>query len=208
MNDDFLYKFRKPPRREFAVALYQRIAKPMKTNSRILALRAFALAFSLLAILAGVMFFSPTTRAMVDSVIRRIGGIIFVQATPQPDPADIGKGIAGPNATISPDQQVTMQAKKKMAQQATVSPQERASMQAKQQQATLQATESVALDANAVSGLVGFTVLAPAYLPDGYTAVPGGWKVSQGNDVGDSTTTQLMGKQAWKAFLEALSTIM
>jgi hypothetical protein len=201
MNDDFLYKFRKPPRREFASALYQRIAKPMKKNSRINALRAFALAFSLLAILAGVIFFSPTTRAMADGVIRRIGGIIFVQATPQPNPAGNGKDIAAPEATLSPDQQATMQAKKSLAQQATVSPEDQATMQAKKslaQQATGspqdQAAASVVVDANAASRLVGFTVLAPAYLPDGYTASSTGWKVSQGNDGGDAATTQINGK--------------
>jgi hypothetical protein len=181
MNDDFLYKFRKPPRREFAVALYQRIAKPMKTNSRIHALRALALAFSLLAIFAGVLFFSPPTRAMADSVIRRIGGIIFVQATPRPGPAENGKDIAAPMATLSPEEQATLQAKKNLAQNAEVGP---------EQQATLQA----GLDTNAVSRLVGFTVLAPVYLPDGYTAASGGWRVSQGNDMGDANTTQINGK--------------
>jgi hypothetical protein len=201
MNDDFLYKIRKPPRREFAAALYQRIAKPMKTNSRIHALRALALAFSLLAIFAGVLFFSPPTRAMADSVIRRIGGIIFVQATPRPGPAENGKDIAAPMATLSPEEQATLQAKKNLAQNATVSPEEQATLQAKknlaqnaevgpEQQATLQA----GLDTNAVSRLVGFTVLAPVYLPDGYTAASGGWRVSQGNDMGDANTTQINGK--------------
>jgi hypothetical protein len=207
MNDDFLYKFRKPPRREFATALYQRIAKPMKTNSRIHALRAFALAFSLLAILAGVMFFSPTTRAMADGVIRRIGGIIFVQATPQSDSGMKGMDMAGQEATLSPEGQATMRAKKNLAQQATVSPEDQATMQAKknlaqeatvgpegqaglqakeQQQATLQAAQNVVLDANAVSQLVGFTVLAPAYLPDGYVASPVGWRVSDEMPSGDA----------------------
>ena len=87
MNDDFLYKFRKPPRREFAAALYQRIAKPMKTTPRIYALRFLAVAFSLFAIIAGVLFFSPSSRALADSIIRQFGGIMFVQATPQPAPA-------------------------------------------------------------------------------------------------------------------------
>jgi hypothetical protein len=35
MNDDFLTKFRKPPRPEFAAALYQRISKPMDAQSKI-----------------------------------------------------------------------------------------------------------------------------------------------------------------------------
>lgn len=186
MNDDFLYKFRKSPRREFAEALYQRIAKPMKTTSRIHALRALALAFSMLAIFAAVLFFSPPTRAMADSVIRRIGGIIFVQATPQPSPAENGKGVASPKATAGPEQEATMQAKKNLALEATVSPAGQASKQAKEQQATLQATANVPLDASAASRLVGFTVLAPAYLPDGYTAASVGWRVSNEMPSGDA----------------------
>jgi Domain of unknown function (DUF4367) len=207
MNDDFLYKFRKPPRREFAAALYQRIAKPMKTTSRTHALRALALAFSMIAIFAGVLFFSPPTRAMADSVIRRIGGIIFVQATPQPNPTGDGKDMAAPQATlspedkaalqanknpaqeatVSPEDQATMQAKKDLAQEATVGPEGQAGLQAKEQQlATLQATQDVVLDANAVSRLVGFSVLAPAYLPDGYEASPVGWRVSDEMPNGDA----------------------
>jgi Domain of unknown function (DUF4367) len=198
MNDDFLYKFRKPPPREFAAALYQRIAKPMKTNSRIHALRALALAFSMIAIFAGVLFFSPPTRAFADGVIRRIGGIIFVQATPQPNPVDNGKGITAPNVTESPDRQATLQAKKSLAQQATVSPEDQATMQAKKnlaQQATGspqdQAAATVVVDANAASQLVGFTVLAPAYLPDGYTASSTGWKVSQDVGMTDATISRI-----------------
>ncbi len=45
MNDDFLYKFRKPPRREYAAALYQRISKPMHTNSRTSILRFAVVVF-------------------------------------------------------------------------------------------------------------------------------------------------------------------
>lgn len=195
MNDDFLYKFRKTPRREFAAALYQRITKPMKTTSRMHALRALALAFSMLAIFAGVLFFSPPTRAMADSVIRRIGGIIFVQATPQPGPANNGKDIAAPNATVSPEGQATMQAKKSLAQEATVSPEGQATMQAKERQRTNDNNNAQpALDANAVSQLVGFTVLAPAYLPDGYTATSGGWRVSQENDPGVAAISRINGK--------------
>ena len=195
MNDDFLYKFRKPPRREFAAALYQRIEKPMKTTSRIRALRFLAVAFSMLAIVAGVLFFSPPTRAMADSVIRRIGGVIFVQATPQPDLAKNGKDMAGQKATVSPEQQATLQAKKNLAQEATVSPEQQATLQAKEQQKKSDKDNAQpALDANAVSQLVGFTVLAPAYLPDGYTASSGGWRVSQENDPGVATISRINGK--------------
>src|SRR5512146_1861227 len=95
MNDYFLYKFRKPPRREFAAALYQRISKPMKTTSRTPILRYIALAFSMVAVIAAVLFFSPSTRAFADSLIRQIGGYIFVQAPPKSEPDLVKKVMDG-----------------------------------------------------------------------------------------------------------------
>jgi hypothetical protein len=212
MNDDFLYKFRKPPRHEFAAALYQRIAKPMKTTSRTRTLRALALAFSMLVLVAGVLFFSPSTRAMADSVIRRIGGVIFVQATPQAGPATSGEDMAGQRARLSPEQEAAMQQTKIASRaedmagpQATISPEQKAALAqtktASQAEAPSQAKEGQktnnpgnaqpALDAGAVSQLVGFSVLAPAYLPDGYTAASGGWRVSQENDPAEATLNQI-----------------
>ncbi|MGE5223317.1 MAG: DUF4367 domain-containing protein, partial [Omnitrophica WOR_2 bacterium] len=140
--DDFLYKFRKPPRPEFTAALYQRITQPMKTTTRTRVLRAVALSFAMVAVIAIVLIFSPSARAFAQSILRQfgVGGYIFVQGTSEP--------------TVSPEEQATLQAiGKPMIQPAN--------------------------DAAAASQLAGFTVLAPSYLPVGYTAdnQPGGWTV-------------------------------
>jgi len=180
MNDDFLYKFRKPPRREFAEALYQRITKPMKTTPRNRNLRFLGVAVAMFAILAGVLFFSPSTRALADNIIRQIGGIIFVQATPQPGSTDNGKEMAGQQATVSPEQQAAIQ-QTKMAFVADATPQADGGQKANQQN-----NDQPVLDAGAVSQQVGFTVLAPAYLPDGYTASSAGWKLSSEIPSGDA----------------------
>jgi hypothetical protein len=50
MNDDYLTRFRKPPRPEFAAELYGRISKPMYTQSKIPSLRFAALSISLLIV--------------------------------------------------------------------------------------------------------------------------------------------------------------
>ncbi len=83
--------------------------------------RRVALSFAMLAVIATVLFFSPSVRAFADSIIRQFQ-----------------KG----NALI----------------------------------------QSVN-DAAAASQLAGFTVLAPSYLPDGYTAFnqPGEWTVVHEN---------------------------
>ena len=191
MNDDFLYKFRKSPRREFAAALYQRIAKPMKTTARIHTLRYLALTFSLLAIIAGVLFFSPPTRALADGLIRQFGEIIFVQAKDQPTSADNGKGQAGQQATLSPEQKDALQQTK------IASPSKASSQTERGKKTPGENNTPPTLDANAVSQLVGFTVLTPAYLPDGYTAVSGGWMVNQ-DDGGDAAIAQINGKVGLK----------
>jgi hypothetical protein len=194
MNDDFLYKFRKPPRPEFAASLYQRITNgtggsaPLKTTSRFYTLRFLTLALSLIAILAGVLFFSAPARALADRIIRQFGGVTFVQATPQPEPTQPGKNLAGPKETISPAEQAAVQQTKTAARAQTTS-QPKAGQKTDEQGAT-----HPALDAQAVSQLVGFTVLAPAYLPEGYTASSGGWQVSQENDSSNATLSQINGK--------------
>jgi hypothetical protein len=124
MSDDFINQFEqpKPPRPEFTAALYQRITQPMKTTTRTRVLRTVALSFAMVAVIATVLFFLPSTRAFADSIIRQIK-----------------KG----NVTIQ-----------------------------------------MVNDAAAASQVAGFTVLAPAYLPDGYTALnqPGAWAVSHEKD--------------------------
>jgi hypothetical protein len=148
-------------------------------------LRLAAVSFALVAVIATVLFFSPSTRAFAQSIIRQFGNYVFVQGTPQPDP-DKGSGtpkdMTGKPPAESPQEIGTMQA-------------------AKQQEATLQATMQAGKDQNkndkmasdnaqpandaaTASQLAGFTVLAPAYLPDGYTAEgqPGAWTVSHDNE--------------------------
>ena len=101
MNDDFIHQFDppKPPRPEFTAALYQRITQPMKTTTRTRVLRTVAVSFATVAVIAAVLFFSQSARALADSIIRQfgVGGYTFVQGTAQPP-------------TVSPEQQATLQA--------------------------------------------------------------------------------------------------
>ncbi len=92
MNDDFLNKFRKEPQPEFASALYQRINKSMQTKSKHPALRFAALTLSVLAVLTITLLFSPSARAFADSIVRQVGGYVFVQGN---QPIDL-KGSSGP----------------------------------------------------------------------------------------------------------------
>ena len=135
MSDDFIHQFGppKPPRPEFIAALYQRITQPMKTTTRTRVLRAVALSFAVVAVIATVLFFSPSARAFANSILRQfgVGGYIFVQGASEP--------------TVSPEEQATARAFGKP----ILRP---------------------ANDAAAASQLAGFTVLAPSYLPKGYTA--------------------------------------
>src|SRR5258706_5956713 len=84
MNDDFLNKFRKAPRPEFAASLYQRISKPMQTQTKPRTLRFAALTLSLLAVLTATLFLSPSARAFAQSLLRQIGGYAFNQGVPKP----------------------------------------------------------------------------------------------------------------------------
>jgi hypothetical protein len=80
MNDDFLTRFRKSPRREFSTELYQRINKPMSQKSAFnpLLLRRAALAFGAAAMLLfSALLFSPSARAFAGEQIRQIGAFFF-----------------------------------------------------------------------------------------------------------------------------------
>lgn len=182
MSDDFINQFDKPkpPRPEFTAALYQRITQPMKTTTRTRVLRYFALSFAMVALVATVLFVSTSTRAFADGVIRQFGGYIFVQSTPQP--------------MVSPEQQAALQASKE---QAALPPN-------KEQNKSNQVASGVvqpANDAAAASQLAGFVVLAPSYLPEGYTAYnqPGAWTV--GHQQGDVTAGIKYDNQAVNGFL-------
>jgi hypothetical protein len=174
MNDDFLYKYRKPPRREFSAALYQRISKPMQTPTRKPILRSIALTLSMVAMITAILFFSPTTRALADTLIRQIGGYIFVQG--RPSESDIA------NKMKLAEQELAARADKKAITQAD---KQQLNEQAKKaEQARNETAGLFARDAAAASQLAGFSVLAPAYVPAGYTLgsiknISGGWAVFQ-----------------------------
>jgi len=149
MNDDFLTKFRKAPRPKFAASLYQRINKPMKTKSKSTTLRLVTLTLSLLAVLTATLLFSPSVRALADTLIGQFGAYIFVQGTPVPVQQDV--------------------ADKKEAEV--------------QSEPNTEDVYSFAPDAAAASQLAGFTVLTPAYIPEGFTPnsienVTSGWRVT------------------------------
>lgn len=154
MSDDFMHQFEppRPPRREFTAALYQRISQPMNTTTRTRVLRLASVSVAMLAVIAAVLFLSPSARAFAESILRQfgVGGYTFVQGDSQP--------------TASPEEEATARAfGKPLLQQAN--------------------------DAAAASQLAGFAVLAPSYLPDGYTAQnqPGAWTVS--NDYNGMTAS-------------------
>jgi len=147
MNDDFLTKFRKAPRPKFAASLYQRINKPMKVKSKSTALRFAAL--SLLTVLTAALLFSPSGRALADTLIGQFGAYIFVQGNPAPVQQDVADKK---NVEV-------------------------------QSEPNTEDVYSFAPDAAAASQLAGFTVLTPAYIPEGFTPnsienVTSGWRVT------------------------------
>ncbi len=167
MNDDFLHKFHKAPRREFAANLYERISKPMNTTSRTRSFRFATLAFSLVVVIAAGLIFSPATRALADDIIHQFGALIFVQATPEQKVQDTTTG-----------QQAVDNAEKK-------DPSQDQAEQKEQQPSNDDASAAYAQDVATASELSGFSVLAPAYLPDGYVSTrdsaSGAWTILRGN---------------------------
>jgi len=77
MNDDFLTRFRKPPRPEFAAALYQRISKPMQTPMKYPALRRMALILSIFASVPLTVLVFPSARTFAQGVLEQVGGFVF-----------------------------------------------------------------------------------------------------------------------------------
>lgn len=149
MHDDFVKKLHEEPRPAFIAALYQRINKPMQTKPKFMTLRFSALTLSLLAALTAALLFSPSVRALADTILGHFGAYIFVQATPAPVQQD------------AVDQK-TLEVQSKPNQDAAY---------------------SFAPDAATASQLAGFTVLTPAYVPEGFIPssidnVTGGWRVS------------------------------
>lgn len=100
MKDDFLYKFQKTPRKEFAAALYKRISQPMLTKT--VSMRRLSFAFViLLTALTLTLTFSPTARVLAANILRQIG-VLNISDRPAGDPVFI--------ASPSPQQAVQAQA--------------------------------------------------------------------------------------------------
>lgn len=100
MKDDFLYKFQKTPRKEFAAALYKRISQPMLTKT--VSLRRLSFTFViLLTALTLTLTFSPTARVLAANFLRQIG-VLKISDRPAGDPVFI--------ASPSPEQVVQAQA--------------------------------------------------------------------------------------------------
>jgi Domain of unknown function (DUF4367) len=79
MNDDFLTKFQKPPRPQFAASLLERINQPMNTTTKPSRLRPALPAFTAVAAaLTLALAVSPSAQAAIGEWIQEIGGVNFV----------------------------------------------------------------------------------------------------------------------------------
>lgn len=86
MKDDFLTRFRKPPRPEFAASLYERISEPMQPKQTLFTKRRLALISAvLLAALALTLIFSPGAQAFARGLIRQIGAISLIDLESLPE---------------------------------------------------------------------------------------------------------------------------
>ncbi len=101
MKDDFLYKFQKPPRKEFMQALYKRISKPMLSKTALLTKRLTYAVVILLTVATFTFTFSPTARVMASDFLRQIG-VLFISERPAGDPVLI--------SSPSPEQSALAQA--------------------------------------------------------------------------------------------------
>ena len=143
MNDDFLTRFRKAPRPEFAATLYQRISKPMTTQTQhsTFRFRFATLTLSLLAVLTAALILSPSVRAFAQGFIRQVGGYVFAQGSIDQNsktPKDISIERTQDSVSIRASKNILS-----------------------------------AADPAEASKLAGFTILAPSYLPDSYTSMSG-----------------------------------
>lgn len=106
MNDDFLTRFHKPPRREFAAALYQRISRPMSKSPHVSYRQRLVLAFAaLVVIFTVVLVASPSTRVLAADLLRQIG-VLFLSDRPFGEPVLIAspapEQLALADATSTP----------------------------------------------------------------------------------------------------------
>lgn len=106
MNDDFLNKLQKTPRKQFAADLYQRISQPMSTNLKPSIRSRLAYGFlALLIALTATLTFSPAMRVMARDFLRQIG-IFNLSDRPAGDPVLVAppstEQIAAAQATSTP----------------------------------------------------------------------------------------------------------
>jgi hypothetical protein len=174
MKDEFLNQFDQPapPRPIFAEALYRRINQPMIKPNRLKVYRAVALTAAVCAALALTLLFSPPVRAFADGLIRQVGGYIFVQGTDK-------------NTRSQKDVQPSGTPVKKTGDLKPNQPNNSKSDPAGK------AGVLSSPDAAGATVLAGFTVLAPAYLPTGFTQQDP-WMVMK-SDTGGSVTTAYQG---------------
>jgi hypothetical protein len=104
MNDKFLEDYRKPPRREFILALYQRLqldnTKADKMNLKFYRSMAFG-ALTLLLVFTLVLAVSPTVRAQLLDFVTEVGGIGFIETGKYP-------GTAEREVTVIPSEMFTL----------------------------------------------------------------------------------------------------
>jgi hypothetical protein len=148
MNDNFRIKFRNTPRPEFAASLYQRINRPMQTQTVPRVMRFAALTLSLFLVLAVSLFLSPSVRTFAQSLLRQIGGYTFSQGVPQPiDASQLPASINIVDTSTSTSIELT-------------------------------SDSTAANDLVSTDDLAGFTVLTPSYLPSGYIPMGDGWQIT------------------------------
>lgn len=152
MKDDFLTNLRETPEPEFAASLYQRISKPVETQTARPTLRFAALTLSAVAVLTATLLFSPSARTFAQGLLRQIGGFAFSQGVP--GPLDASKLPAAFNI-IYTSTSISIE---------------------------LSSDSIVANDAATASDLAGFAVLTPSYLPSGYVPMDGDWRITPEND--------------------------
>ena len=102
MNDDFLNRFQKPPRIEFAATLYKRINQPMKTQKPAsLRLRT---AFIVVTVLLVAMFaFSPVVRAFARQGIIQLRQLLISHDPTYAEQFESRINSGTPTATLEPD---------------------------------------------------------------------------------------------------------
>lgn len=103
MNDEFLTRLRKPPRREFAAQLYQRINAPMRTERNIV-LQRFLFAAAIGVALIAALAFSPAARAAFDGLFRQIGGVTYLE--PEADPNE--RSLSESEITLVPEERLPL----------------------------------------------------------------------------------------------------